>query len=112
MTGGSSGIGPATARAFLDQGAAIAICGRSAPRGQQAVEALSAHGDVEFFAADVTEAASPAERQAHEDRYRSMIAMRRIGEPSGIADAVLWLCSSRSSYATGQVITVDGALGL
>lgn len=58
------------------------------------------------------QAASPAERQAHEDRYRSMIAMRRIGEPSEVADAVLWLCSSRSSYVTGQVITVDGALGL
>ena len=41
-----------------------------------------------------------------------MIAMRRIGEPGEIADAVLWLCSSHSSYVTGQVITVDGALGL
>ena len=248
VTGGSSGIGLATARAFLDQGAAVAICGRSAPRGRQAVEALSAHGEVEFFASDVTDdsavarlvddvvarfgrldhafnnaantesatgdggftamtlaefegivrasltsvwlcmkhelpalldggggsivntssmdaqlrmagtgsyaaaksgvealtasaakefaargvrinairpgairtpmleknlqAASPAERQAHEDRYRSMIAMRRVGEPSEIADAVLWLCSPRSSYVTGQVITVDGALGL
>jgi NAD(P)-dependent dehydrogenase (short-subunit alcohol dehydrogenase family) len=57
-------------------------------------------------------AGSAAQRQEHEDRYRSMIAMRRIGEPSEIADAVLWLCSSRSSYVTGQVITVDGSLGL
>jgi NAD(P)-dependent dehydrogenase (short-subunit alcohol dehydrogenase family) len=248
VTGGSSGIGLATARAFLDRGAAVAICGRSAPRGRQAVDALRAHGDVEFFAADVTDesavaqlvddvvsrfgrldhafnnaantesatgeggftamtlaefegivrasltsawlcmkhelpvlldggggsivntssmdaplrmagtgsyaaaksgvealtvsaakefaargvrinairpgairtpmleknlqAASSAERQAHEDRYRSMIAMRRIGEPSEVADAVLWLCSSGSSYVTGQVLTVDGALGL
>lgn len=53
-----------------------------------------------------------ADRQEHEDRYRSMIAMRRIDEPSEIADVVLWLCSSRSSYVTGQVITVDGSLGL
>ena len=55
VTGGSSGIGLATARAFLEQGAAVAICGRSEPRGRQAVEALRAHGEVEFFATDVTD---------------------------------------------------------
>lgn len=248
VTGGSSGIGMATARAFLDRGAAVAICGRSAARGQGAVESLGAFGEVEFFTADVTQdgdvqrlvesvlsrfgrldhtfnnaanteaatgdggftgmelaefegivrasltsvwlcmrhelpallaggggsivntssmdaqlrmagtgsyaaaksgvealtvaaakefaaqgvrinairpgairtpmleenlqAGSPARREEHEDRYRSMIAMRRIGEPSEIADAVLWLSSPRSSYVTGQVIAVDGSLGL
>ncbi|QIM19954.1 SDR family oxidoreductase [Phycicoccus sp. HDW14] len=248
VTGGSSGIGFATARAFLEGGAAVAVCGRSAERGRQAAEALGAFGEVEFFAADVTDdsavaalvtdvvarfgridhafnnaanteaatgeggftamelaefegivrasltsvwlcmrhelpallaggggsivntssmdaqlrlagtgsyaaaksgvealtvaaakefaaqgvrinairpgairtpmlernlqACTAAQRQEREDRYRSMIAMRRIGEPSEIADAVLWLCSSRSSYVTGQVITVDGSLGL
>ncbi len=248
VTGGSSGIGLATAKAFLEHGAAVAICGRSADRGRSAAEALSALGDVAFFSADVTDdsavarlvddvvarfgrldhafnnaanteaatgqggftamalpefegivrssltsvwlcmkyelpaliaggggcvvntssmdaqlrmagtgsyaaakagvealtvsaakefaergirinairpgairtpmleknlqAGSAAQRQEHEARYRSMIAMRRIGEPGEIADAVLWLCSSRSSYITGQIITVDGALGL
>ena len=248
VTGGSSGIGFATARAFLERGAAVAICGRSASRGTDAVDRLSAFGDVAFFAADVTveadvagmvdavvarfgrldhafnnaanteaatgeggftamdlaefegivrasltsvwlclrhelpallaagggcivntssmdaqlrmagtgsyaaakagvealtvaaakefagrgirvnavrpgairtpmleknlEADSDAQREAHEERYRSMIAMRRIGEPSEIAETVLWLCSPASSYVTAQVITVDGALGL
>ena len=55
---------------------------------------------------------SAAQRQDREDRYRSMIAMRRIGEPREIADVVLWLCSPRSSYVTGQVVTVDGSFGL
>lgn len=55
VTGGSSGIGFATARAFLEDGAAVAICGRSAVRGRQAAEALGAFGEVEFFAADVTD---------------------------------------------------------
>ncbi len=250
VTGGSSGIGLATALAFLTAGASVALCGRSTERGRAAVAELSAlggPGEVEFFSADVTDeqdvarlvgnvltrfgrldhafnnaantdaatgeggftamelsefegivrasltsvwlcmkhelpallaaggtivntssmdaqlrmagtgsyaaakagvealtvsaakefaqrgirinavrpgairtpmleknltAASESERQAREARYQSLIAMGRIGEPAEVADAVLWLSSSRSSYVTGQVITVDGSLGL
>lgn len=32
----------------------------------------------------------------------------RMGRPEEIADAVVWLCSSRSSFVTGQAIAVDG----
>jgi NAD(P)-dependent dehydrogenase (short-subunit alcohol dehydrogenase family) len=32
----------------------------------------------------------------------------RIGEPSEIADAVLYLCSSRASFVTGVAMAVDG----
>jgi NAD(P)-dependent dehydrogenase (short-subunit alcohol dehydrogenase family) len=32
----------------------------------------------------------------------------RMGRAEEIADAVLWLCSSRSSFVTGQAIAVDG----
>lgn len=32
----------------------------------------------------------------------------RMGRPEEIADAVVWLCSDRSSYTTGQAIAVDG----
>jgi NAD(P)-dependent dehydrogenase (short-subunit alcohol dehydrogenase family) len=32
----------------------------------------------------------------------------RLGHADEIADAVVWLCSSRSSYVTGQAIAVDG----
>jgi NAD(P)-dependent dehydrogenase (short-subunit alcohol dehydrogenase family) len=247
VTGGTSGIGFATAAAFLRAGASVAVCGRSVERGKAAVEQLTPLGAVHFFAVDVTdekataqtvqdvvtrfgrldhafnnaantEAAagegsfttmalaefegivrasltsvwlsmkhelpallphggtivntssmdaelrmagtgsyaaakagvealstaaakeyaaqgvrinvvrpgairtpmleknlqgdSDADSQEREDRYRSLIAMRRIGEPHEIAQAVLWLSSPRSSYVTGQVITVDGSLGL
>lgn len=37
-----------------------------------------------------------------------MIPMGRHGKPEEIADAVLWLSSSSSSYVTGQSISVDG----
>jgi NAD(P)-dependent dehydrogenase (short-subunit alcohol dehydrogenase family) len=32
----------------------------------------------------------------------------RLGTPEEIADAVIWLCSERSSFVTGQAIAVDG----
>jgi NAD(P)-dependent dehydrogenase (short-subunit alcohol dehydrogenase family) len=34
--------------------------------------------------------------------------MRRLAEPSEIADAVAWLVSPRSSFVNGAVIPVDG----
>lgn len=57
-------------------------------------------------------ATTPAEKQERIDRYESLIAMRRIGQPQEVADTVLWLSSCRASYITGQIVTVDGALGL
>ena len=247
VTGGSSGIGFATARSFLCAGASVVVCGRSQTRGEQAVEELRQFGEVSFCAADVTQeedvsrlldhvvrefgrldhafnnaanadaatgrggfcdttleefdgllrasltsvwlcmkhelrvlardggtivntssmdaqlrsagtgsyaaaksgvealtvtaakefapegirvnairpgairtpmlernlvADSEAERRAREQRYESVIALGRIGDPSEIADVVLWLSSARSSYVTAQVVNVDGSIGL
>ena len=246
ITGGTSGIGLATARAFLTAGAAVVICGRSPERGDQAARELRSLGAVEFVAADVTDersvqqlvegtldrfgrldhafnnaanteaagavnaftdmsltvfegivrasltsvwlcmkhqipalldsggtivntsskdaelrtvgtgsyaaakagvevltaaaakeyaargvrinavrpgailtpmleknltAPTPGGRQERVERYESLIAMKRIGRPEEVADTVLWLSSSRASYITGQVVTVDGAIG-
>src|ERR1700720_1576888 len=53
ITGGNSGIGLATARLFIDEGARVAIVGRDESRLQQAAEEL---GDgVLVIQADVTD---------------------------------------------------------
>ena len=36
------------------------------------------------------------------------VPMRRLGAPEEIAEAVVWLCSGRASYVTGQGLVVDG----
>ena len=41
----------------------------------------------------------------------AMVAMEpvgRLGQPDEIADAVVWLCSERASFVTGQAIAIDG----
>ncbi len=40
---------------------------------------------------------------------RSM-PMRRLGEPTEIAAAVLWLCSEASSFTTGHALAVEGGM--
>ncbi|MGH7902286.1 MAG: SDR family oxidoreductase, partial [Thermodesulfobacteriota bacterium] len=38
----------------------------------------------------------------------AMHPVGRMGRPEEIADAVIYLCSDRASFITGQSLTVDG----
>ncbi len=47
-----------------------------------------------------------------EQAYAKAHPIQRIAEPNEIAEAALWLCSERSSFVIGHVLTVDGGLTL
>jgi len=40
----------------------------------------------------------------------SATPMGRLGKPEEVAEAVVWLCSDKASYITGQNIAVDGGM--
>lgn len=42
------------------------------------------------------------------DSWASDSALKRLGEPKEVADAIVWLASERASYITGQTLLVDG----
>lgn len=45
------------------------------------------------------------------DRLKEVISLKRYGNPEEVASVVSFLCSSESSYITGQIIKVDGGWG-
>ncbi len=48
----------------------------------------------------------------HRAVVETIVPLGRAGRASDIAQAVVFLCSEQSAYITGQVLTVDGGLGL
>jgi 3-oxoacyl-[acyl-carrier protein] reductase len=66
ITGGAAGIGKATAKRFLEEGAKVVICDVNAEAGQAAVEELG--GTVEFYQVNV------ADRQAVQSWVDDVVA--------------------------------------
>ncbi len=48
----------------------------------------------------------------HQAVIKEIVPLGRAGNAQDIAQAVVFLCSKQSSYITGQIITVDGGLGI
>ena len=46
------------------------------------------------------------------EKLSSQIPLGKIGNPEDVASAVLFLVSEKSSYITGEVIRVDGGMGM
>jgi NAD(P)-dependent dehydrogenase (short-subunit alcohol dehydrogenase family) len=109
VTGGASGIGLATAVLAARSGAAGAavltlskVAAKEAgPRGVR----------VNALCPGLTD--TPMLRESLGTRALTSgiverIALGRVGTPAEIAEAAVWLCSDRSSFATGVGLVVDG----
>jgi NAD(P)-dependent dehydrogenase (short-subunit alcohol dehydrogenase family) len=46
--------------------------------------------------------------ESYRDQVRAAVPMRRLGDTSEVANAVLWLCSEASGFVTGTTLFVDG----
>jgi len=57
ITGGTEGMGYATAELFLNEGAMVAITGRSGEKGRRALRSLRKHGEVIYIQGDVSRTA-------------------------------------------------------
>jgi NAD(P)-dependent dehydrogenase (short-subunit alcohol dehydrogenase family) len=44
------------------------------------------------------------------NRFRALHPLGRFGTPREVSEAVLWLCSDKSSFTTGQYVGIDGGL--
>jgi NAD(P)-dependent dehydrogenase (short-subunit alcohol dehydrogenase family) len=44
------------------------------------------------------------------DKLVAGIPMRRIGDPSEVADAAVFLAADESSYVTGSELVIDGGV--
>ncbi|MGE0649312.1 MAG: SDR family NAD(P)-dependent oxidoreductase [Alphaproteobacteria bacterium] len=44
------------------------------------------------------------------DKAAAIIPMGRVGRAEEVADAVVWLCSDRSSFITGVILPIDGGV--
>jgi NAD(P)-dependent dehydrogenase (short-subunit alcohol dehydrogenase family) len=100
ITGGNSGIGFATARLFVAEGARVAITGRNPKTLQAAAKELGDH--VLALTADVTDL------EATEQRVSQTIPLGRFSEADEVAKAVLYLASDDSAILSGTEIVVDG----
>lgn len=84
VTGGSSGIGLAIAKAFADEGAAVMACGRRYPAGAVPPPQL---GEVAYAHLDVTDEAEVAERFAALPSLDLVVCSAGVGTFAPIVNA-------------------------
>jgi NAD(P)-dependent dehydrogenase (short-subunit alcohol dehydrogenase family) len=95
-------------------GAAVYSASKHAVEGltkSAALEAAASGVRINAVAPGPTETAMLNRFTGSTERKAALVAtvpLQRVGEPAEIANAIVFLASANSSYATGQVFSVDG----
>lgn len=139
ITGGTSGIGLATAQAFLDKGANVVIAGRNEKRGAEALEALGGSPDaLVFYQCDTSNEdevkalidfavekfgsldimynnagigmAAPIDEMSGED-FRKLIDINLTGVFYGIKYAAIQMKKQGAGGAIVSTSSIEGAVG-
>lgn len=92
LTGGSRGIGRATAELFAAEGADIAFCSRNAAQVAEAAAVMAAHGGAVI--------GEPFDMEAGHDAYRTWLAA--AAEKLGGCDIFVPMISTSGAGATGD----------
>ena len=96
------------------RGASVYSASKHAVEGLTKSAALEAAGSgvrINAVAPGPTETALLNRFAGSAERKAGLVAsvpLQRVGEPDEIANAIIFLASSRSSFTTGQVLSVDG----
>jgi len=46
------------------------------------------------------------------ERYKDMIPLKRLGTPQEVADGIVFLLSDSAAYITGQILDINGGIGM
>jgi NAD(P)-dependent dehydrogenase (short-subunit alcohol dehydrogenase family) len=96
VTGGASGIGPATARRLSQEGAKVAIAGLHTDRAEAVAAELVGQGGPEAIGIGCDVAS-----QEQVDRGE-------VGRADEVAAAIAYLASDDARFVTGAALRVDG----
>ena len=118
ITGDRNGTGRATAAAFERQGATV--CGIDVEDGGYFCGDIGDRKTLERFARKVIDDygridflinnAPPMMKGIDECTYEQFEYALRVGNPDDIAELILFLCSDKATFITGENICIDGGM--
>src|SRR5437016_1066636 len=116
VTGGASGIGEACATRLAADGAAVVVADLNGGAAAALADRIGGRAVEVDLAADFDAAALAGQARIHgisEDRVVEEImltepAVKRLIEPSEVAELVAYLCSAPASFANGSSYLLDG----